>query len=229
MMQIDSVQQLLAHVAGRHFAEERGRWVFRGHANASYKLIPSVGRGTHTSRNREKYEESLFDIFRREASGCLSAVPTNDWDWLSLAQHHGLPTRLLDWTYNPLTALYFAVESNPDLDGELFALRAPRKASESVRSGTPFAIDKPQKFFPNIVTARIRAQEGLFVVCSSLEIPLDEKLREDWTIERVRVPADKKKEMRYHLFRIGMHDSAMFPDVDGLAKRIRWQHSVSPL
>jgi hypothetical protein len=95
------------------------------------------------------------------------------------------------------------------------------EASESVRSGTPFAIDKPQKFFPNIVTARIRAQEGLFVVCSSLEIPLDEKLREDWTIERVRVPADKKKEMRYHLFRIGMHDSAMFPDVDGLAKRIR--------
>ena len=87
---------LLTHAAEQYFREERGRWVFRGHSSSRYELIASVGRGFHTSRDRLKYEASLFDIFYREAKEHLVSVPANDWEWLSLAQHHGLPTRLLD-------------------------------------------------------------------------------------------------------------------------------------
>jgi FRG domain-containing protein len=225
---IGCIQDLLARASTQYFAEPRGRWVFRGHSNVNFALIPSVGRAAHTSKSRAKYEQSLFEIFRREARGCLNAIPTTDWEWLSLAQHHGLPTRLLDWTHNPLVALYFAVEANQDSDGALFALHAVLKTSESVCDGSPFAIKKPVKFYPNIVTPRIRAQEGVFVVCAAPDTPLDHVLREDWRVERYLIPSAQKKALRYDLFRLGVHASSLFPGIDGLARRVTWQHTVSP-
>ncbi|MBK9945935.1 MAG: FRG domain-containing protein [Nitrospira sp.] len=228
MKQIETVSQLLDHASERYFTEARGRWVFRGHSSSTFDLIASVGRSEHTSKDRQKYEQSLFDIFCREARGYLSVLPANDWEWLSLAQHHGLPTRLLDWTHNILVALYFVVEANPSVDGSLFALRSITQAAGRVREGSPFTIETPVKFYPNIVTPRIRAQEGLFVVCAKLEAPLDKALREDWELEALRIPAGSKQRLRYELFRMGVHASSLFPDVDGLAARLKWQHGVSP-
>lgn len=227
-MKIESLPQLLTHASNRYFKEPRGRWVFRGHSKSSYELIPSVGRGMHTSRDRLKYEESLFDIFRREARAYLNPAPSTEWEWLSLAQHHGLPTRLLDWTHNLLVAVYFGVEADSTVDGEFFALRTITQASERIREGSPFSIQRPVKFYPNVVTARIRAQEGLFIVCSELETPLDQGLRDDWEIERLRIPARAKESLQYELFRLGVHASSLFPDVEGLAARLKWQHAVSP-
>ena len=180
---INCVQDLLNRTTGQYFTEPRGRWVFRGHSRADFQLIPSLGRVTHTSVSRSKYEESLFDIFCREARGYFnsSSLPANEWEWLCLAQHHGLPTRLLDWTHNPLAALYFAVTEHPEHDGHLFALHSIRKASERICNGSPFTIERPVKFYPNAVTPRIRAQEGVFVVCAKVELPLDQVLPQDWT------------------------------------------------
>ncbi len=226
-MDIDTVQQFLDHASENYFKESRGRWVFRGHSDTSYKLIPSVGRGKHTSKSREKYETSLFDIFCREARAYLDSFPTDTWERLALAQHYGLPTRLLDWTANPLAALYFAVEANPDADGDLFALRAVAKVPDKFNS-SPFSVKRPMKFYPNIIAPRIRSQEALFVVCSDVENPLDQNLRSDWKIEKLRIPRDKKKSLRYELFRIGIHKSSLFPDLSGLAERLKWQHTVSP-
>ena len=228
MSTISSVRDFLTIAADSYFAQPRGRWVFRGHSDARFRLIPSVGRAVHTSRSRVKYEQSLFDIFCREARGYLTDLPDDEWERLALAQHHGLPTRLLDWTFNPLVALYFAVSDHQGIDGQIWALNAPAKASDAVRRGSPFAITRPAKYYPNIVTTRIRAQEGLFVACVELESPLEENLRSDWRIECHPVPADRKQSILYELFRLGIHASSLFPDVDGLAARLRWQHSVAP-
>ncbi len=224
---ITSVSQLLGFASGSYFAESRGRWVFRGHSDRHYTLVPSVGRGSHCSRTRVEHERSLFDIFCREARGYIGGFPENPWEQLSVAQHHGLPTRLLDWTHNPLAALYFAIESNSDRDGEFFALHAPRNASLTKSERDPFEIRQSVKYYPNLVSPRIKAQEGLFVVCSQPESPLDGVLRSDWRLERYIVPAEAKERLRYDLFRVGIHASSLFPDVDGLASRLKWQHTVT--
>ncbi len=225
---IESTHQFLAHASRSFFTEARGRWVFRGHADATWQLIPSVGRENHTSKSREKYEQSLFNIFCREAQGYHNDFPADIWERLSLAQHHGLPTRLLDWTHNPLVALFFAVISNQENDAELVALHAPTKISVNVMQKSPFTVAEPVKFYPNIVTSRIRAQEGLFVITPDPEKNLSDVLRTDWEIKKFMIPANFKEQIRYELFRMGVHASALFPDIDGLAVRLKWQHSVTP-
>mgnify|MGYP002381255273 CR=1 FL=1 len=227
MNTINSLSDFLSYAAHAYFCDPRGSWVFRGHASADYKLIPSVGRDAHTLKSREKYERSLFQIFQREAFAFITPPPVDDWEWLALARHHGLPTRLLDWTHNPCVALYFAVEDSATSDGRVFALWAKVGSSMSGAVSSPFDISRPIKHYPNVVTARIRAQEGLFTASSDLETPLDRNLPESWRIESCTIPASCKERLRYELFRIGIHHSSLFPDLDGLAKRLRWQHTIS--
>lgn len=223
-----SLQSVLDQSVDKYFCAPRGQWIFRGHSDKEYKLTPSIGRSKHTSISTEKYEKSIFSIFKREARGYLNALPDTDWEWLAFAQHHGLPTRLLDWSLNPMVALYFAVEDSHDKDGSFYALRAPTQAKLEVRDGSPFSIKYPVKYYPPIVSPRIRSQEGLFVACSDLTVSLDNSLRSDWDLETVEIPAGSKEKLRYALFRTGIHASSMFPDIEGLAKRLKWQHSVLP-
>jgi hypothetical protein len=228
---ISCIQDLLSRTSTQYFAEERGRWIFRGHSKVSFQLIPSVGRNPvpDSLKTRERYEQRLLEMFRREARGHFdrNSTPMDDWEWLSVAQHHGLPTRLLDWTHNPLAALFFAVSKHPKCDGQFFALRAVLKASDTLPK-TPFEIEKPVKFYPNHVTPRIRAQEGVFVVCAKIGDPLDADLPKEWKLERCLISSAQKEQLRYDLFRLGVHASSLYPDIDGLAARVSWQASVMP-
>jgi hypothetical protein len=224
-----SYEDLLRLVRERYFAEQRGHWIFRGHSDASYRLIPSVGRIQHKSRTRAKAESSLLAMFRRAAVQHAQRPPISDWEWLALAQHHRLPTRLLDWSYNPVVALYFATSEADTLDGQFLALHAPGKLSDEEMLRTdPLTIKHPAKYLPVIVTPRLAAQEGLFTLQPDVERPLDEQLPREWTIEAIKIRADQKAPFRYLLFRHGVHEASLFPGLDGLAKHIAWQHSVSP-
>jgi FRG domain len=225
---ICSVEAFLKHVAPTTFSDERGRWVFRGHSKATFDLLPSIARTQHTSKSLEKFEISIFEIFRREAPSYTDKEMEGDWEWLAFAQHHGLPTRMLDWSHNPLVALYFAVIEYPESDAELFALHSTRKVSQATLSKSPFVISSPVKYYPKIVSPRIRAQEGLFIVFSAPSQCLDQPLKDGWEIQRYLIPASEKTSIRYDLFRLGVHNSSLFPDVDGLSARLKWQHGASP-
>ena len=98
----------------------RSNYIFRGLSDAGYPLVPSLNR---VCRGNLHLEKSLLRNFRKYASEQISSHD-NMWDILSIAQHHGMPTRLLDWTFSPFVAAHFATESfeKYDSDGVIWCL-----------------------------------------------------------------------------------------------------------
>ena len=97
---------------------------YRGCTDKAYSLTPSILRSPSTLAR----EQALLNSFKQNAVQFLTHRPNSEWEWLFLARHHGVPTRLLDWTENPLIALYFAthsmdqIDKNDDKDGALWLL-----------------------------------------------------------------------------------------------------------
>ncbi len=119
---ISSVAQLVAALERLRPAPSL-MW-FRGCTVSTYSLLPSIGRAPYTL----DHEPVLVNGFKQDALQFVTQRPTTEWEWLFLMRHHGVPTRLLDWTENPLIGLYFAVNSddavgkNDARDGALWVL-----------------------------------------------------------------------------------------------------------
>ncbi|HKP54627.1 MAG TPA: FRG domain-containing protein [Chloroflexia bacterium] len=82
----------------------RSSYAFRGMQDARFDLTTSLVR---LGGDYPRHEDDLLRNFRKYAYDKGEAMGTSIWNWLALAQHHGLPTRLLDWTYSPYVALHF--------------------------------------------------------------------------------------------------------------------------
>jgi hypothetical protein len=187
--------------------------VYRGVRDASYELIPKVGRLKDYDL---QLEEDLLRLFKIHAAPFLLDKPANDWEWLAISQHHGLPTRLLDWTRNPLVAAYFAVEKPSDRDSAIYAFTADDELDLD-QLPDPLRVVVEGVVFTSHITRRIVAQSGLFTIHPNPKDPL-----RGAKVDKLIIPVSLREEFKRILFTYGLHRGTLFPDLDGQARFIEW-------
>ena len=209
-------------------AHDGGSYLFRGQGDAS-PVVPKIARpeyGYSLSR-----ELDLFASFKSRARPFLDVAVATDWEWMALAQHHGAPTRLTDWTTSPLVSAWFAVSSHPhDQDAMLYALEIERsdlsridtsngKVSNGSRFEGPLEPTKGVYLIETSpVSSRITTQRGLFALHGDPEVPLNIPTAQQFTI-----PKAARDIVRNKLLGFGIEASHIFPDLDGLCKSMDWR------
>jgi hypothetical protein len=193
--------------------------IFRGVASAEYGLVPKVGRAEFNKCYSLNAEKLLLDIFKQRAVAHVAFAPSCEIEWLALAQHHGLPTRLLDWTVNPLVALFFAALSQSDADGAVYTRHLRRdNPAEFDQKFKPFDVRRVYKYYPPHVTSRITVQHALFTIQPDPVIPMDHP-----RLLKIVIPRRLKVDFRKRLYSYGINQETMFPDLDGICGHLAWR------
>lgn len=214
---------------------------FRGHANCTWELSPSAAR-TKMREDRDVEYRVYFDF--KTLAGSLLPESSSAWAVALSMQHHGLPTRLLDWTDSFAVALHFALREESKENPCVWILD-PYKLNKEMGWGEtlPTLDDLPNDYFemfldedfkgkkyqalavaPNRHNSRAFSQKSLFTIHDDLGSPinlLENSLRK-FEIPRGAIPGAKK-----FLSMAGINEYSLFPDLDGLAREVKKIHLES--
>jgi hypothetical protein len=207
--------------------------VFRGQVN-DFPLMPKLCR-LKAKENTLETEQKILHEFKR--SNPLLIQPhgaLDDWDYLTLGQHFGLPTRLLDWSNNALTALWFAVSSNVEscrqveLSGIVWMLLVEEDDFVSdFSSKHPFDVPETKIFRPRLIKQRINNQSGIFSIHSSNDILnkqlLNDNSRYDYKMVKMKIPPKRIPDLREDLNTLGVNAFSIFPELEGLCTYLQWR------
>jgi hypothetical protein len=232
---------------GRH----RDTGVYHGSIAVDQPLLTSLDRlgGTDPPHTKAHLEAHVLRNFIRYSRPFLSAEPASAWELLVIAQHHGVPTRLLDWSYSPLVAAHFAVRNRTPLQDRVvwrldwhqvhraFGLPGLALLVEDLQNladgASPFT---PWQLFdgsvrplacmiePPSLDARIMAQAAVFTLCSDPRRPFDAFLEQHGltpALTKFIVPTDALGKVRDQLELAGVDERRLFPDLDGVAAALR--------
>ena len=237
-------------------ARELDGWAFRGQRDANWQLFSSLSRHLKDfvpdASCWQERESRAIRIFRRKAHNYITDLRILDDDLrcLALMQHHGAPTRLLDFTKSPYVAAFFALE-NATGDAAVFALNTPvlwHAAPAATLNLTREEIDPRQRgnferFFasnryelvwtgePIDMDRRLLAQSGTFVIPGVLDRPIEDILGQyasrEPLIRKFVFPGLKiREECMRSLYRMNITNATLFPDLEGLAKSIAFELEV---
>lgn len=214
---------------------------YRGQGSVDWQLVPGIFRYS------TKYSEtSLLTRFKQSASLLIDTSPKDDFDWLFLMQHYGVPTRLLDWTESPLIALYFAVseEENDKFDSALWMLKpielnklANIKTTEknyipsfddeylenyniqNVNSNKRVEMS-PVATIATRNNSRIQAQLGVFTIHHLDKKPLDEFCTEKEIVKYI-IPKGSKASLRKELDLLSVNKFSLFPELSSIGEILK--------
>ena len=219
---------------------------FRGHADITKELVPSALRyPTLDKRNRAL---GLLTEFKRYSEIKLTSPPgaKEQLKWVQIARHHGLPTRLLDWTRSAAIALYFACYRHYEdgkIDGGVFILN-PVSLNRQVDAKKPRVFDahsdatvidqylrlmgmkrsngrRTIAIYPVWNSERIMLQRGVFTLAGSREFALNDKQAPGLVCLRIR--KDYKKTLLKELDHIGINEMSIFPELEHTCNYLTWR------
>ena len=224
---ISSFSEYISYVENNYSKQH----LFRGLKKKTYPLIPKIGRGSYVQRCSTDPVQRLFDLqdleeltmgeFVKMSVPHMDLRKMNSWDQWTIGQHHGLPTRFLDWTENPLIAAYFATE---DADDDVAVCVTDRT---QFNIGTDdisdvFSLpdgDEVLLHIPSYINARIIAQKGVFTVHKDPTLPLDQTKINGvlCNVDQLIIPKSVSREFVKDLDWFGINRSFIYPGLDGLA------------
>lgn len=202
-----------------HF--RRGRYLFRGLPDYNFELVSSFDRLFPESQDRQRISTELMAAFREEARGQVEeTILQDDVKTLALGQHHGLPTRLLDWSDSPYVAAFFALSSalpfgaDPDHFVAVWVLHV-----EAPIWGREYGVEIVG--VPASPDFRIRNQAGRFTLARTPDRTLEQYVGSfelpEFALTQTFFPASQARHGLADLAMMGITSSRLFPDLTGAA------------
>jgi hypothetical protein len=229
-VEIETVSEFIEKIEGLPAGEKS---FYRGQP-VDAPLLPAVARSWNRT-NLVAMEQSYLREFERRAAAFHDVSRLSDWDLLALAQHNGAPTRLLDWTRNPLAALWFAISTEPKKKSDRKAviwrvtIDDEDHVSREDREKSPFEITRSSWFAPPHISPRILAQEGYFSIhrfsiSSKGYVPLEKQSEFSRKLKKFTVRAGREDGLFAQLDRLGVNYASLFPDLYGLSMHLAARH-----